>query len=121
MGFIKRYKGIIMAVAVITIAVLAYTVFFRNSSENNLDIALGDIITPEVEINNDLIGLLLELRVLTLDQSLFDDERFKSLSDFSVTLQPQPIGRRNPFLPLGIGEGAHDEAGDSVKDGDSER
>ena len=35
-----------------------------------------------------------------LDDSLFTDERFRSLSDFRQPVIPTAIGRPNPYLPV---------------------
>lgn len=52
----------------------------------------------------DLINQLLELKSLRLDESIFSDPHFRSLTDFSVTIPPEPVGRSNPFLPIGVGQ-----------------
>ena len=38
---------------------------------------------------------------LNLDDSLFKDPIFNNLSDFSIPLIPQEVGRSNPFSPIG--------------------
>jgi hypothetical protein len=50
-----------------------------------------------------LIDQLLALRSLRLDETIFSDPLFKSLKDFSEPIPPEPVGRANPFLPIGIG------------------
>lgn len=49
----------------------------------------------------ELLSLLLELKALELNESLFSDPAFRSLRDMSQELAPQPAGRTNPFAPLG--------------------
>ncbi|PIP86983.1 hypothetical protein COW81_02625 [Candidatus Campbellbacteria bacterium CG22_combo_CG10-13_8_21_14_all_36_13] len=56
-------------------------------------------ITGDTE--QEIISLLLELRALKLDGELFASDSFKSLKDFSVKLDKEPVGRTNPFAPIG--------------------
>jgi len=44
---------------------------------------------------------LLKIDQITLDRGVFDNSIFKSLEDRSQTIDPEPIGRSNPFAPLG--------------------
>ena len=57
------------------------------------------------EVGRSTLETLLKLRSLSLDDSLFEDKVFKSLIDFSVELQEQPMGRNNPFAPIGVDVG----------------
>lgn len=57
------------------------------------------------EEGGDLIALLLELRSITLDTSVLSNPTFLTLQDFSVSLAPEPVGRPNPFAPIGVGAG----------------
>jgi len=53
------------------------------------------------DTEREIISLLLELRAIKLDSELFESNVFKSLKDFGVVLEPEPVGRVNPFAPLG--------------------
>ena len=55
-------------------------------------------------IRDELLRLLESLKTLELDTSFLSDPRYLSLVDWSVTIGPQPTGRRNPFLPVGVDE-----------------
>ena len=55
-------------------------------------------------IRDELFALLAALKTVQLDTSFFDDPKYRSLIDWSVALQPQPVGRHNPFLPIGVDE-----------------
>jgi hypothetical protein len=52
-------------------------------------------------LGQDLLAALALLRTLQLDTALFSDPAFRSLSDWGKDIPPQPVGRRNPFAPLG--------------------
>lgn len=47
------------------------------------------------------IILLRELEVINLSSQLFDSTAFQSLIDYTVTITPEPLGRSNPFAPIG--------------------
>lgn len=52
-----------------------------------------------------LLITLAGLNTIRLDGDIFADPVFVSLTDFGVIIAPQPAGRRNPFLPIGVGIG----------------
>lgn len=57
--------------------------------------------TETVDVGNEeLVATLLALRAVTLSGTIFQDPVFMSLQDFGVEIQPEPVGRPNPFLPL---------------------
>ncbi len=49
-----------------------------------------------------VLALLGKLKAIQLDNEIFSDPTFQSLQDFSIEIAPQPIGRSNPFLPVGF-------------------
>ena len=44
---------------------------------------------------------LLKIDQIKLDRSVFENPIFKSLEDRSQNIEPEPVGRTNPFAPLG--------------------
>ena len=48
--------------------------------------------------SNDFVQRLTQLQSIKFDDSLFADPRFRSLVDFSEPINPQPVGRSNPFV-----------------------
>lgn len=98
--FLKKYQNIFIIVALVVIAFVGYTLFF---AEEGTDASLTVEQAGEVqtEVGQELIGLLLELRSIQLDASLFSDDRFQSLQDFGQEIVSEPVGRPNPFAPLG--------------------
>lgn len=51
--------------------------------------------------DQEIIGTLLALRAVTLSGTIFGDPGFMVLQDFGTTIVPEPVGRQNPFAPLG--------------------
>jgi hypothetical protein len=48
-----------------------------------------------------VVESLLTLRAITLSGTIFSDPAFMSLHDFGTLLVAEPIGRPNPFAPIG--------------------
>ena len=51
--------------------------------------------------DSELVSTLIQLRAVTLSGTIFSDPVFMSLKDFGVQILPEPVGRPNPFAPLG--------------------
>lgn len=106
MEFIKKYKNIALSILAIAIAGVLYGVIFGKSGP---DLSLLTSETPSAGVGvvgEDVLDLLQTLRSIKLDGSLFEDPAFRSLEDFSQELVPEPVGRENPFAPVGgsVGE-----------------
>jgi len=52
--------------------------------------------------SQELLALLGDLNEIALDDSIFTNEVFASLTDFGVVILPEPISRRNPFAPFTV-------------------
>lgn len=105
MDFIKKYKNIALSIIAIAIAAALYVTLFGT---NRSDISLLKSETPSaitLAAGEDVLELLATLREIELDESIFEDPAFRSLVDFGQELVPEPVGRENPFAPIGI-EGA---------------
>ncbi|PIT91032.1 hypothetical protein COU17_02560 [Candidatus Kaiserbacteria bacterium CG10_big_fil_rev_8_21_14_0_10_49_17] len=105
MGFIKKYKNILIVIAVVVVSFVAYSMFFGGEGNQNQvltsDAANGVGTSAQQEASRELLSLLLDLRAIQLDESIFDDPAFRALTDFGQDLVQEPTGRRNPFAPLG--------------------
>lgn len=95
---LKDKKTIIYGTILTVLLIVAYFVMFAGGGD-------GDVVTvasqdPTFAVSEDLIKTLSSLNTIKLDESIFSDPAFVSLSDFGVAIPSQPIGRRNPFAPL---------------------
>ncbi|MFQ5540902.1 MAG: hypothetical protein ACE5F4_01510 [Candidatus Paceibacteria bacterium] len=95
----KRYKNLITIGVVILIAFVAYSMFFTAAPRSAL--TTSNVSATQSAVEQELLSLLLELRDIELDPALFSDERFQSLQDFNQEIVAEPVGRTNPFAPLG--------------------
>ncbi|MFQ5661981.1 MAG: hypothetical protein ACE5F2_01885 [Candidatus Paceibacteria bacterium] len=102
MKFFKKYKTLILIVGAVIIAAVAYTIFF-GGEDDSLLVAEPQDNAASVEESN-LLTLLLDLRSVKLNDTLFSDPVFKSLEDFGQELTAEPVGRENPFAPIGSTE-----------------
>lgn len=98
MGIFKKYKTLILIIALIIIAGVAYTVLF-GGQDNNLLVSERIDNTASAEESN-LLTILLDLQEVELDESIFSDPVFRSLEDFGQDIVPEPVGRENPFAPI---------------------
>jgi len=105
MELIKKYKNILLSVVIIAVAAVLYTVFI---GKDGIDTSLLTSSRPSEAaaiVGEDLLVLLRTLRSIDLNEEFFNDPVFRSLEDFGQELVPEPIGRNNPFAPIGQEEG----------------
>lgn len=74
-----------------------------DNPEDTVVITRVDASPLEATLGRTLLSTLVRLKSTTIDMSVFSDPVFTSLHDFGVIIASQPVGRRNPFAPLGAG------------------
>lgn len=99
-GSLKKYKNIIIGVLVVVVLFIGYSLFTDNASKN-AGLLSSQSGTQANRGNSDLLVLLINLRSITLDDSIFSDPTFERLTDFGREITPEPTGRNNPFAPVG--------------------
>ncbi len=96
MNFIKKNLLFILG-AVIVLGGLFY--YMSNSG------APTPLLTSSASSNSPVTQQLLvslsSLHTITLDNAIFSDPVFVSLTDFGVQIAPENVGRGNPFAPFG--------------------
>ncbi len=95
MALIKK-NMVLIGVLVVAAGLLYY--FFTSSGETPLLTSSDDGTSP---VSQEILVTLGNLRTIKLDNSIFSDPLFVSLSDFGVSIPPAAAGRRNPFAPVG--------------------
>lgn len=106
---IKQVFTILITVFVIVALIFAFVYFNRESwfQEESLEQVSA---SPNGAISSaeglQFLKFIQSLKSLALDTAIFETPVFKELRDFSQPLKDEPIGRRNPFLPLGQGGGS---------------
>jgi hypothetical protein len=98
-------KQIIIAIVAVVILGGVYVFFTRDSKEEDTNAPLtsrnstGTSATPQV--GADVLALLNRINSLKIDTDIFDSLVYQSLEDYEVDIPPQPVGRENPFAPIG--------------------
>ena len=102
MGFIKRHLIIILTIIILAGLFVLYQMFFRdNFASNGLLATEAGSAAIASGAGQELLALLEQLRAIELDRSVFTDSVFENLQDFRSELLPEPVGRPDPFAPLG--------------------
>ncbi len=102
-------RNIIILAVVVVLGVWGYSAFFKKDAtapSNGLVTTAG---TPTVAeggdggtVSSEFLALLLNIRSIKLDDSIFTSKAFMSLQDFSRPIPPDTNpGRQNPFAPIG--------------------
>ncbi len=91
MEMLKANKGVLTVAVIVIVALFAYNSFsssitFDPSSDN---------------MGQDLIKIANSLSQANLNRALFTQSGYRLLNDFTVPLVPEPLGRLNPFAPIG--------------------
>ncbi len=99
-------KTIITIVIVIGLAFLGYWYYAApKPASNELLVSSGGIGTIDNSVGKKIITLLGQMQKITIDQSVFGAATFRSLLDFGVEIQPELMGRHDPFAPIGYEQG----------------
>jgi len=90
----SKLQNTLIIIGIVAIAGIGYYLYEQNSvitlQGNSVDN------TKAVE-TADFLQRLNELKVITLDGVILQDERFKTLVDSSQVIVPVSVGRKNPF------------------------
>jgi len=100
MQSILKYKKIIIGIVVIGVAFFIYSTYFK--PEGGPLVMVDSQAKRQFAAGKEILTLLIDLKSIELDGSIFEDGSFKSLEDFSLPIDPEPKGRTNPFAPIGV-------------------
>lgn len=100
---IKRYKLALLLILLAIGSFVAYQMLYVDGGITSLLVSQrGTEISGNV-VGREIINLLDELQEISLSRDIFNDPAFRSLIDFEQDILPEPIGRSNPFAPIGVG------------------
>ncbi|MEK7109332.1 MAG: hypothetical protein AAB919_02750 [Patescibacteria group bacterium] len=94
MDFLKKNKTTIGGGAALLLAGYVYFTYFSGGS------APLTALSADQAVSGELLVTLNSLGTIDLDNKIFSNPVFVSLSDFGVSIPPQESGRRNPFAPI---------------------
>lgn len=95
MDFIKQHATLVFIAAIVLLGVFGYYYYFSQPQ--------GDVLSASSSIpeGQSILSLLTNVQSVKLDDSIFQDQVFQSLTDFGTTIPPEPVGRTNPFAAVG--------------------
>jgi hypothetical protein len=93
---IGRYLGLIIISLVVIVGCVAFYLFSGSSTP---DLTATNV--SDTSSGSQLLDLLNQSRSITLDLSIFSNPVFEALVDSNEPIAPEPVGRPDPFLPLG--------------------
>ena len=103
----KLIINIFIVAAIIGTAVLSYLFLTGGDEEADTEIGNvssgGDVIVISEGLNSlQLMALVKRLKAMRLNIGIVKAEDFKSLKDFTVSIQKKPRGVKNPFGTAGF-------------------
>ena len=96
-------RNLALALVLALIAWLGYVVFLKDDEEV-VSTANSGVINEAVRDGQEFLMRLQQMRSIELEGAVLNDPRFKSLIDLRQDLVAEPVGRDNPFLPIGTSE-----------------
>jgi hypothetical protein len=93
-------KNIIIVLVVAGVGYFGYNYLTRTDTASDVLIQQNSADTSKM--GAEVLAALNQLKTLKLDGSVFQDKTFLSLRDFSKPLTSEPVGRVNPFSPIGV-------------------
>lgn len=94
----KFSKNTVLIIAILIVIVAGYFTFKSGKKEQ----AASTIIPSKPFVGQELVIELNRLKALqNLNTAIFSDPVFTSLRDYTQPVPPQPLGRANPFAPIG--------------------
>lgn len=99
MDFLKKNKAAIGGGVALVLLLYVYLNYFSGGADATL--SESSVTSP---LSADILVTLQSIHSITLDNAIFSDPVFISLSDFGVTIPAENVGRRNPFAPFTAGK-----------------
>jgi hypothetical protein len=95
-------RTILIAILGVTALVGGYILFHEEPiiTLNAQEEGEVEELTATAIIGEDLMQAIETVKSINLDKSLFSDDAFVSLVNYETPIDPQPIGRDNPFAPV---------------------
>ncbi|NTV22445.1 MAG: hypothetical protein HGB03_02645 [Candidatus Yonathbacteria bacterium] len=97
-----KNKKIIFGVLAVILAFVAYQMLFVSgkSTDEGTSVLIEDQGDLSAE-DQTTLQMLSDMQTIKLNATVLQNPAFISLQDFSIPLQNEPQGRRNPFAPIG--------------------
>ncbi len=97
---LNQYKNVIIFAVGVAALYAGYSYFFGGAVQTTLQTTS---IVEGAGGNIELVSLLQKIESITIDDAVFSDPVFRSLTDFAQTISIEPAGRIDPFAPIAGG------------------
>jgi hypothetical protein len=102
-----KLKKIIIVLIILVILFVIYAVFVKSNPQ--IDPLLkgsgtqsDSVSTEEAQaLGSQISQALLRIEKIRLDKAIFSDQIYRTLIDRSRPIEDEPMGRKNPFAPIG--------------------
>lgn len=99
--FFQKYKKIILIILGLVILFFVYSYFSGNNSADEELLTSSIQVDPAQVVGTEIISALNQIESLKLSRDIFEDPVYRSLVDRSEPIPQEPIGKSNPFSPIG--------------------
>lgn len=93
-------KSIIIVIVVALVAGVGYFYYSGSKGTDSASMTASTISADTQAVGARILSLLNQIQNLKIDTTVFDDQKFKSLIDYTVAIPQQNVGRPNPFAPI---------------------
>lgn len=100
MSSLLSNKLLVFVVLGILVAAVVWYGFLGGSAPDAPLLTNQDI-TASGDPDSDVVKTLLSLQAVSLSGTIFSDPAFMTLKDFGNEIVEEPVGRPNPFAPIG--------------------
>lgn len=92
-------KNILFALVLAVILWLGYRLFF--AGDESAAPLSATVLSQASRDTQEFLRTIQELREIKIDGEIFKDPRFQSFVDHRQPIVEEPVGRSNPFAPIG--------------------
>lgn len=99
-----KLKKIIATLLILGILFVVYAIFIKQDPTQAPLVNTGgnsQLSGDAQQLGNQISQALLRIEQIKLDRAIFNSDIYKSLHDRSQPIIEEPIGRTNPFAPIG--------------------
>lgn len=97
-----KLKKIILLILGAIVLFVIYAVFIKKDPTSTSLINTGEALSTDAQaLGNQISQALLRIEQIKLDKDIFTNTIYKTLVDRSEPITDEPIGRANPFAPIG--------------------
>lgn len=98
MTWMLRHKFLSLVIVVVAVVAAWY---FLAGSGTPTPVLSTEALSQAPAGTENLVQSLLALRTVSLDGTIFSNPAFQTLQDFTTPITPEPVGRSDPFQPIG--------------------